>query len=819
MRRYATPYAVRWLMALGRSGVVFDPDAKAFVLNRAGRGSNDRSSAAEAWPNSFVACVLSILVFSQLTGCTVAGVRVAPTNVSWSGVPIGFTGNPKVVTLSNVGTSPISIGSIAIGGSNPGDFRILSQTCGSRLEASSKCTATVIFGPIATGNRSATLNFQHSGLNASQTVALSGTGTTPLSTSFSMQPISPTIVVNQALQFSATTNVSWTASCGTIANSGIYTSPPLPGLCTVTATSTANSQNAESTQVTIIQTPALGALAVYPDSAAVVAQSEQVFQAQVGGVPDGDPLTYTIDGVVGGNATTGTISNGGVYTAPSVAGAHFLAVTDQSLGITATATIDVFSAITADFGSRSTSRFAIPANLIGAERMESLRTDADLELIKAGGISYARFYALIPSVFATKTPDWTQIDYNVQRISAGGVRVMLQMYGTPSWLQPNPNRCGAGVESARVLPTDLNTWGAIAAQYVKHMDETFPGVVTDYEIWNEPDSASLCVPAGTSHLIEYMKLYAAAAPLMRAQVKADRSTARVGGPAIYGLDPQWVGAMLSDPTIAQNIDFLSYHHYTFGLGQLVAEWDIYHGGMSAYQATQDSDLSPMAMYLLASELVAQGKQPQGKNLPIYDSEFNLNWAYAKDCCRNDFTFAPVWNAMYVADVLNAVYAGAPHAMGHLVYFAASAQPYFCLAGEINVNMDCTYPTASPLQPYPQYFAYQLLGAQAYLGLQNGGFMANSIYPPTLGNGLVVTAFYTKDLDAIVVINPSQYSYRSVTVNAVNTGFASPLATLYEIKDGRSIQNSSLPLQSQGNGSYSATLPIGPYSVQAISLHN
>jgi len=277
--------------------------------------------------------------------------------------------------------------------------------------------------------------------------------------------------------------------------------------------------------------------------------------------------------------------------------------------------------------------------------------------------------------------------------------------------------------------------------------------------------------------------------------------------------------MLSDPVISQNIDFLSYHDYLFTNRQTGAQWDTYNGVDSVYQRTQDSGAGPMHSYVFASRLVAVGKQPQGKNLPIYNTEYNLNWAFAKNCCANDPTLSPVWNSMYAADMLNSIYNGATNTPGHMVYFAATAVPYFCLVGEINGDMDCAYPSGSVPQPYPQYFVYQLLGAADYLDLQGGAFMAKSISPATLGNGLVVTAFYTKSLDAIVIINPNQNTLRNVTVNLNNTGLASAQGTLYQIVNGQSIQSSPVPLQNQTGTSFTTIVTIGPYSVQAISIHN
>ena len=134
-------------------------------------------------------------------------------------------------------------------------------------------------------------------------------------------------------------------------------------------------------------------------------------------------------------------------------------------------------------------------------------------------------------------------------------------------------------------------------------------------------------------------------------------------------------------------------------------------------------------------------------------------------------------------------------------------------------MDCSYPTGSTPQPYPQLFAYQLFGSPSYLGLQNGAYMAASMSPPRLSNGVVVTAFFTPGLDAVVLINPSQYTYTDMPVNINNSGLTSPVGTLYKIVNGQSIQSSTVSLQSKGGTSYSTTVTMAPYSVQAISLHH
>ncbi|MGA3131278.1 MAG: choice-of-anchor D domain-containing protein [Terracidiphilus sp.] len=736
----------------------------------------------------------------------------SPSTLSFATVTVGSSSPSQSASLYNGGSTEVSISSIVITGTNSSDFSISSKTCGTSISPNGTCSVGIVFAPSASGTRAAALTFTDTATNSPQTVSLSGTG--GISTGFSISPLNPTVAAGGTVQFSATDAVTWTASCGTIGStSGLYTAPSTAETCTVTAQQTASPNGTQSTSVTVTGAEN-GLLAIYPASAAVVAGTQQEFQAQLSGVPDTNSLSYSVDGVSGGNATIGTITNQGLYTAPTATGTHTVTVVDNAHGTSATSWVNVFSFVWVDFGSRASNQNPVPAGLFGAERLESMHNAADLDLVLAGGFTQGRTYAQIPTVFATSTPNWSSIDSTIQRVTAnGGVHIMLQMYQMPSWLQESTY---CGVYSP---PSDLNAWGSIGAQYVKHMDTTFPGIVTDYEIWNEPNNESLCVPSGDNQMTDYMNMYRAIATQMKAQAQADGSTIRVGGPATDSLQATWVNAMLSDPTISQNIDFMSYHNYFMGSAGESAMWDTYNGAASIYQLTQDIN-GPANIYDYAGTLVAAGQQPQGKNLPIYVTEYNLDWLFAKNCCSNDPTYGPLWNALYVADLLDAPfgYNGAPNSMSRLIYYAATAPPYFCLVGEIDSNMDCTYPAGSVPQPYPQYFAYQLFGSTNYLGLSDGGYMAADMTPPRLNNGLVVTAFFNSTLDAIVLINPSQYTYTNMTVYVSNPGFTSPQATFYQIVGGSSIQTSTLSVQSVGGTNYATTVNIGPYSVQAISVN-
>ena len=54
----------------------------------------------------------------------------------------------------------------------------------------------------------------------------------------------------------------------------------------------------------------------------VVTTQKQQFRATVTGDPNNLGVTWTVDGVIGGNATVGEISAAGLYTSPAKAGSH-----------------------------------------------------------------------------------------------------------------------------------------------------------------------------------------------------------------------------------------------------------------------------------------------------------------------------------------------------------------------------------------------------------------------------------------------------------------------------------------------------------------
>jgi hypothetical protein len=92
---------------------------------------------------------------------------------------VGSATPAKTVTLTNVGSAPLTITGIAKDGANPTDFRNLTQTCTAMgtLDPGESCDASIAFRPTATGLRTANLTITDTAPRNPHHVALSGTGT------------------------------------------------------------------------------------------------------------------------------------------------------------------------------------------------------------------------------------------------------------------------------------------------------------------------------------------------------------------------------------------------------------------------------------------------------------------------------------------------------------------------------------------------------------------------------------------------------------------------------------------------------------------
>jgi hypothetical protein len=95
---------------------------------------------------------------------------------SYGNQVVGMTSGATAFTVTNSGSSTLTVGTPTLTGTNAADYAISGNTCTSGTAPSSNCTISVTFAPSATGSRTATLNIPSNAPSTPNTVSLSGTG-------------------------------------------------------------------------------------------------------------------------------------------------------------------------------------------------------------------------------------------------------------------------------------------------------------------------------------------------------------------------------------------------------------------------------------------------------------------------------------------------------------------------------------------------------------------------------------------------------------------------------------------------------------------
>jgi len=104
-------------------------------------------------------------------------VKLVPANLDFGSLVVGQSSTAQTATLTNTGTSALTINSITIIGTNPSDFSLNpTNPCGTSVATGSSCTISVIFKPTEVGSRSANVSISDSSTDSPQQISLSGTG-------------------------------------------------------------------------------------------------------------------------------------------------------------------------------------------------------------------------------------------------------------------------------------------------------------------------------------------------------------------------------------------------------------------------------------------------------------------------------------------------------------------------------------------------------------------------------------------------------------------------------------------------------------------
>jgi hypothetical protein len=102
-------------------------------------------------------------------------IALSSAKLSFAGQKVGTTSPSQTATISNPGSSRLTLSSFSLIGVSPSDFT-LTTNCPKMLSEGASCSATISFQPSAKGTRSAGFKITDNALGRTQVVALQGTG-------------------------------------------------------------------------------------------------------------------------------------------------------------------------------------------------------------------------------------------------------------------------------------------------------------------------------------------------------------------------------------------------------------------------------------------------------------------------------------------------------------------------------------------------------------------------------------------------------------------------------------------------------------------
>ena len=101
-------------------------------------------------------------------------VTLSPSSLTYASQTVGTTSAAQTLALRNGTSSSLTVNSIAVTGTNSGDFG-QTNNCGASLAAGASCSISVTF-TTTTGTENVTLTVTDNAANSPQTASLTGPG-------------------------------------------------------------------------------------------------------------------------------------------------------------------------------------------------------------------------------------------------------------------------------------------------------------------------------------------------------------------------------------------------------------------------------------------------------------------------------------------------------------------------------------------------------------------------------------------------------------------------------------------------------------------
>jgi len=265
------------------------------------------------------------------TGSGQPTVRLAPSSIAFPLQATGVASKVVPVTLTNLGSVPLTITSIGLTGPNPHQF-VETNNCGASLNPASSCKISVSYLPTGVFSAIASVTVKTNAASSPDTVSLTGTGIAPL---VSIAPTSKgfgsvmvgTSSTPQAFVLTnsgtAALNITSIALTSTPANqfsqyNTCGNSVAAGANCTITVTYSPT-----------VASPVFGGALVITDNAV---PSPQTVTLTGAGTPAGPAITFTpSNGLAFGNQLVGTKSTASTITLTNT-GSVALSITSIALG-------------------------------------------------------------------------------------------------------------------------------------------------------------------------------------------------------------------------------------------------------------------------------------------------------------------------------------------------------------------------------------------------------------------------------------------------------------------------------------------------------
>jgi hypothetical protein len=297
-------------------------------------------------------------------------------------------------------------------------------------------------------------------------------------------PASSTVFVGAQQQFTATLNYSNGTS--TIVTSAVTWSSSNSSVATVTSGGLAVGVAGGSSAIeaiwganlltsTVSLTVSPPTVSITPSGASIALSATQPFSATVTGSTNQN-VTWSVDGMTGGNSTIGTISTAGLYTAPPLIGSHTIgAVAQANSASIGTASLTVGSLVPVQntfFGMHlHLLTSPVPGTMVGTGRIWD-SASAQWPYLNT----------------ASNTFVWTNLDNVLAEYKTAGINdILYTLWRVPNWASSKPtdatcdySNLGSKYYGECDLPTDINadgtgtnlTWRTWVQNIAQHVNNT-----------------------------------------------------------------------------------------------------------------------------------------------------------------------------------------------------------------------------------------------------------------------------------------------------------------------------------------------------------